>query len=340
MIKMGIYMITLAWSLMLMCSSYSMISVFLAMEVLGFCMLALVISLKSDGTKIRTWGLFVIQSISSMMILICLCLMFTTTTGLMITSVDYGFSVWVMIFIQGICMKIGMPPFHRWMLALVEGITWDNFYLVASLHKLFPILLLQMVSWSVDIFSPLMNLMAMLGLFTAFCGVFEYSLRRFFVYSSILNMSWTLVGSMTGGSLGVMYFVFYLISMLSICVFLVNMKYSTFSNSFLSNMAGDNWSQSVLIMFLFVCLMGLPPFPGFFLKLEIIGSLISSNLGLITSFLLLFSSSLMISSYLKNTFIGLVVSKSQLSGKVMNNSLVLLSMILFMMFMLSFLWFF
>nr|YP_010385002.1 NADH dehydrogenase subunit 2 [Plagusia squamosa]UPL65012.1 NADH dehydrogenase subunit 2 [Plagusia squamosa] len=173
-------------------------------------------------------------------------------------------------------LKLAGAPFHFWFPQVMEGLTWPQAFLLSTIQKLGPMilvsyLLIETILLKMVIFSSILS--ALIG---ALGGLNQMLLRKMIAFSSINHMSWMLIAISTGDAFWLLYFFIYSMILLSIMSIFHEMQ--VFS---LSNLAQSDHSsslRSLLISFNFLSLSGLPPFTGFIPKWIIIQIMINSSL--------------------------------------------------------------
>jgi len=188
--------------------------------------------------------------------------------------------VGLLFFCCGLLFKFGAVPFHYWVMDVYEG----SPTIITMFFTIFPKIVLTFfflkLYFSIFIFDmPLFSILFLMsGFLSIVVGVinamYQYKIKRFFAYSSIVNVGFVLVAfsGMTFDSFfsGV-YFIFcYLFSISLIFFVLVNVrKYNFAEFTKLFDFSTLNSSDSILLLivsFIFLSFAGIPPLIGFFGK--------------------------------------------------------------------------
>nr|YP_010449207.1 NADH dehydrogenase subunit 2 [Falcolipeurus marginalis]UTT72599.1 NADH dehydrogenase subunit 2 [Falcolipeurus marginalis] len=295
-------MITL-WSLIcLSCSSIIMIWVCMEMVSFFFFPVLLNNNWGSVSLKVSVWKFFFIQGLSSMILF--LSLMYYSFFDI---SLNLSY-----LMVLSILLKMGLPPFHKWMVEVSENISWRSFYIMNVIQK-FPPLLVLMV-WLDN--SNFLLFYSWISCLFSIYGIFCHSVRQFMVYSSIMNISWMIYSINVGFKPFLMFFLIYSILMVFTTVHFHN--FNAKSAEFNDFGVGGKYSTTFRLSFVFciLSLMGMPPFVGFYPKIFIIHN--STNF--IDCFPLLLFSIIMVYSYLKIIFGFIILNGLNLKSYYKLNS--------------------
>ena len=141
----------------------------------------------------RSFKYFLVQISNSFFFLISLLLRFK------------GFEIFLLIFL---IYKVGRAPFYQWVVYIVRRISWVNIYILISVIKIIPIILVinfLVKNKEIYFFILLSCLIGGLG------GLGQISLRILMVYSSINHLSWILSCILLGNIWCVNYIFIYFI---------------------------------------------------------------------------------------------------------------------------------
>nr|UEK25859.1 NADH dehydrogenase subunit 2 [Pachygrapsus fakaravensis] len=161
-------------------------------------------------------------------------------------------------------LKLGVAPFHFWFPQVMEGLAWPQAFLLMTLQKLAPMILLSYLMSS-DLLIKMTIVAAVLtSTIGALGGLNNMHLRKLIAFSSINHMSWMLVALSMGDSFWIFYFLVYTVIVLS-----ATTTFSTLQTFTLSDLVQSDHSgvfNSALISMNFLSLGGLPPLTGFIPK--------------------------------------------------------------------------
>ena len=193
-------------------------------------------------------------------------------------------------------LKLAAAPFHFWFPQIVEGLTWPQVFLLSTVQKLAPIILisyLQLTPFIINIIIFSAILSAILG---AIGGLNVIFLRKIIAFSSINHLSWLLIAILTREIFWLLYFIIYSIILSTIII--IFFKLNVFIFSRLIQFYHNNSYHFILIIINLLSLGGLPPLVGFVPKWLLIQLIINYYL-IIPILILLFSSLITLYFYLR-----------------------------------------
>nr|QZZ18241.1 NADH dehydrogenase subunit 2 [Dikraneura zlata] len=250
---------------------------------------------------------FLIQSISSAILILGLILM-------LINSNMHEFMI-----SSAILLKMGVAPFHNWVLSIVEGLSFYSNMLMLTILKLAPLVLLSYTTISLVIIITITMLIGSIA------GLNQTSTRKIMVYSSVFNMGLIIV-AMKMNNFWMFYFMIY--STLVICVMIMfNSMNTNYVNQMIMN--DKTLIMNISMWFLLLSLGGMPPFIGFSAKLIILEYMMSSMM-IVNMIFIILCSLLVMFFYIRMTFMSimfmslkskmklLITSKSYLMVLIMN----------------------
>nr|AWV84381.1 NADH dehydrogenase subunit 2 [Platypedia putnami] len=206
-------------------------------------------------------------------------------------------------------IKIGCPPFHMWFPSVMEGLSWLNCFLLSTIQKIAPMILLSYLN-----FGLIMIFVMISCLWGALGGLSYSSLRKIIAYSSIYNLGWIISGMNMLMYSWFLYFVIYSLNIFMLCYFFYLNNLNYLNQFFLVYKKFYNWA---IMMILFMSMGGLPPFLGFFPKVIMIYCLIVNQYFLI-GLLLLISALMVLFFYLRVIFTGLMINSLSLNFIMVN----------------------
>nr|YP_009941525.1 NADH dehydrogenase subunit 2 [Pseudocrangonyx joolaei]QOC70583.1 NADH dehydrogenase subunit 2 [Pseudocrangonyx joolaei] len=245
---------TMFISIMLIMSASSWFMIWLSLEVnlLAFIPLALKKHNKYNAESIIKY--FLIQASAS--ILIISPIFFHLQSN---SKISYLITIALML-------KVAAAPTHQWMPALIEGLSWPSTFILMTIQKIGPMLLLPifMNSYITYIYIYASILIGSLG------GFNQLNLRKILTYSSISHMSWFITSMAISYSLWWIYFTVYMMIMATITLTFHMLKAEILPQTLMYN----NSSSNIIFSLSFLSLGGLPPFSGFIPKLMVVRQLI------------------------------------------------------------------
>nr|YP_007026869.1 NADH dehydrogenase subunit 2 [Metacrangonyx longicaudus]CCI69446.1 NADH dehydrogenase subunit 2 [Metacrangonyx longicaudus] len=243
-----LFFLFLIFSLIMMVSmnSWFMIWFFIEMNLLSFIPLIL---LKKNKYSIESsLKYFFIQTLSSILILIGLLMMFM------------NLEVYNYLFMSGLSIKLGLAPFHQWMVNIGESLTWSLLGMLLTIQKIGPFLLFGYIlkyNYNNIYIIYLISLICMF--FGSLGGLFTSSLRKIMVFSSISHSSWMILGIVMYIDLWVFYFSFYSLILFSVLVIFYKFNISNLNHMYLSLNFVISFSLGINLL----SMGGMPPMSGF-----------------------------------------------------------------------------
>nr|UXO94114.1 NADH dehydrogenase subunit 2 [Dolichovespula lama] len=283
-----------------------------------------------------TFNFFLIQSISSLMLIYLMNLKHSL----------FNNSEWInFILILSLSMKIGLFPFFYWPPLINKNISWKMIFIMSTTQKFIPLLLIY--SYFNNIENKFTNFMLItMSIFSSLMSIImclnENNIKKIMTYSSLNHLSWMIFIIIFDLSMFMIYFSFYFISMMFMCLMLNKLDIKTFQNLFkfqYFNYKEINFYLSLNLLII----SALPPFMTFLIKLNSIKILIE-GMSFSSSFMLTMISILTLIFYMnmimKFNIFSLIKSKFyytyQLNFKFNFYSLILTSFMtlsfLFLMF--------
>lgn len=198
-------------------------------------------------------------------------IVFPLTTRTLIASIAIFFNFF---------FKIAAAPFHVWAPSVYRNSAIISVTFLSIFAKLIIFFLIIKITSSFIITYRNINffIFIIVGLLSIITGIFiifsEKNTKLFFVYSSISHVGYILIGlglnTREGITGAIIYLIIYCISAFRIWFTLINLgREYTLLGSF-SILKKNNIELALAFAFLIFSISGLPPFAGFFIKLDII----------------------------------------------------------------------
>nr|YP_010924988.1 NADH dehydrogenase subunit 2 [Vespula rufa]WKC15403.1 NADH dehydrogenase subunit 2 [Vespula rufa] len=234
------------------------IHLWIMMEI-NTLMLISLMALKSKSFK-ATFNFFVIQSISSLMLIVLFIVM----------NNFYSYSMFNFIMAMTFMLKLGMFPFFFWPPLINKNIDWILIFIMSTSQKLIPLLMINqyinlinnklffyLILWSILISSLISTMM----------NYNELNLKKILTFSSLNHLSWMILILMFDSSMFLTYFLIYSISMIFLCIILNKFDINSL-NDFLKIQFFDSKKINFIITFNFLIISALPPFLTFLIKMN------------------------------------------------------------------------
>jgi proton-translocating NADH-quinone oxidoreductase chain N len=290
-----VILILLACSgILLLVSSYDLISLYLALELQSFCLYILA-CLKRTSEFSTEAGLkyFILGAFSSGFLLFGCSLVYGFTgttnfeqlfhifTGIKESSLFYNIIIIVgFVFVTiGLLFKLAVAPFHLWIPDVYEGAPTSIVTFFAIVPKIALIGLLVRLLFYVfyNLFLPWEEMLILCAIFSILIGTFgaliQKKIKRLIAYSSIAHAGYILIGISCGSLEGIYAAFFYAViyMVMTILTFTVLLSVRTRDNNnkikYLNDLAGlhlSNLPLSLVFAITFFSMCGIPPLAGFF----------------------------------------------------------------------------
>jgi NADH-quinone oxidoreductase subunit N len=279
--------------MMLMVSAGNLTVLYLGLELLALSSYGLV-AFDRDNPRASEAAMkyFVLGAIASGLLLYGMSMLYGATGSLQIEAIHAAsaltaspmmFSLGVVFMLAGIAFKLGAVPFHMWLPDVYQGAPTAVTAFIASAPKMAAFamayrLLESATGLAAEDWIPLVaGLSAMSLVLGNLMGLVQTSFKRLLAYSTISHVGFLLLGFVGGGVGGYAAAMFYAISysIMAVAAFgsLILLSRAGFEADDIDGFRGL-WSKSpgyaFLILFVIASLAGIPPFLGFFAKLQVI----------------------------------------------------------------------
>nr|YP_010140039.1 NADH dehydrogenase subunit 2 [Balala fujiana]QQK57694.1 NADH dehydrogenase subunit 2 [Balala fujiana] len=199
---------------------------------------------------------FIIQSSSSMIMIMSFMMMISKN------MLNYE-----MILLTSLMMKIGVVPFHNWVLSVIEGLNYLMMFNILIIMKMAPLTMMSYLN-SMMVMVPMLTMI--LG---SIMGINQNSLRKMLGYSSIFNLG-ILILSTKSNTVWLSFMAMYTIMMISIISFINKMNFNYINQMSISN---HKKMLNLKLWIILISMGGMPPTLGFSAKLLVIEFLIKTK---------------------------------------------------------------
>nr|AVE15613.1 NADH dehydrogenase subunit 2 [Caliris sp. JZ-2017] len=297
-----LFLMTLISGVLISLSANSWLGAWMGLEINMLSFIPLLISNKNLLSSEASIKYFLIQVIASSSFLFLILL----KTNSIEMFVFMGESNWSNLITIPFLLKIACAPFHWWLPSVMEGISWINCFIILSIQKIAPLMLISYIMIN-NLFTQFVILSS--AIIGAIGGLNSTSLRKIISFSSINHLGWLLSTLILGINLWFLYFMIYSVNIAMIITFLsINFL------SYIPQTFNSINTKKIVKFCLFISLMslgGLPPFLGFFPKWISMQFMINNSMNLLV-LMLVISSLLTLFYYLRIMFSTLMISNSEL----------------------------
>ncbi|MFY2765159.1 NADH-quinone oxidoreductase subunit NuoN [Arenimonas sp. MALMAid1274] len=287
--------------MMLMISAGSMLTLYLGLELLALSSYGLV-GMDRDNPRSSEAAMkyFVLGSLASGLLLYGMSMVYGATGSLELAEISVAASsvgdrtlllFGVVFMLVGIAFKFGAAPFHMWLPDVYHGAPTAITLFIGSAPKLAAFAMAyrllesgvgpidaywqDMVAWLAALSLVIGNLVALV----------QTNLKRMLAYSTISHVGFLFMGLSQGGQLGYSAAMFYAISyaVMAAAAFgaIIALSRKGFESENLEDFKGlwsRNPMQAMLVLFVMASLAGVPPFLGFWAKLEVLRAAVDAGL--------------------------------------------------------------
>ncbi|WP_374474041.1 NADH-quinone oxidoreductase subunit NuoN [Arenimonas sp.] len=287
--------------MMLMISAGSLLTLYLGLELLALSSYGLV-AMDRDSSRSSEAAMkyFVLGSMASGLLLYGMSMVYGATGSLQLGEIHAAAAATgdrtlllfgVVFMLVGIAFKFGAAPFHMWLPDVYHGAPTAITLFIGSAPKLaaFGMAYRLLESGVGPLDAQWQDMVAWLSALSLVIGnlvaLVQTNLKRMLAYSTISHVGFLFMGLAHGGQLGYGAAMFYAISyaVMSAAAFgaIILLSRKGHEAEEISDFRGL-WSrnplQAMLVMFIMASLAGVPPFLGFWAKLEVLLAALDAGL--------------------------------------------------------------
>lgn len=296
-----LFLITLIIGTLISISSNSWLGVWIGLEINLLSFIPLISDNKNLISNESSLKYFLTQAIASTVLLISIIIIFLYQNSIIIRENSYIYEN--LLLSSALFLKIGAAPFHFWLPAVIEGLSWFNNLILITWQKIAPIILLSYCInnnylYFIIIFSIIIGSLG---------GLNQTSIRKIIAFSSINHIGWIASALLFNLSLWWNYFLIYIFLSLGLVII-----FNIFQLFYINQSFSINSNNSIVKFIIFINLLslgGLPPFLGFLPKWLIIQNLINTNQFLLLSIILIFTL-ITLFFYIRLTFSAFILNYS------------------------------
>jgi len=290
--------------MMVMASAQNFITVYLGLELLSLCMYALVAYVRdSNDAAEAAIKYFVLGAIASGMLLYGMSIMYGVTGTLSLSEIstyllnlrdlNIGLIFALTFIVVGVAFKFGAVPFHMWVPDVYQGAPTVITLFIATAPKFAAfVMAYRLLGYGMqDLVMDWQQMLMILAILSLVLGnviaIAQSHIKRMLAYSTISHIGFVLLGFLSGDAFGYTSALFYTIIYVlmaagSFGVLSMLRKYNNDSDiDLLSDLKGLSsshpWLAFIMLLLMF-SMAGMPLTVGFYAKLYVLQSLISSGL--------------------------------------------------------------
>ncbi len=288
--------------IMIMISANSLLTMYLGLETLSLSLYALVAFDRNNASSAESaMKYFVLGAIASGALLYGISWIYGMTGSLQFHEIAYAIQtrpeinalpLWIGIafVIVGIGFKFGAVPFHMWLPDVYQGARTPVTLYIASAPKLgaLALALRILVDGLGDLHEVWQGMIMILAVLSLVIGnvvaIAQSNIKRMLGYSAIAHVGFILLavfcGTGTGNAAALFYTLTYVLMVAGSFGMIILLSRKGFEAENLSDFKGLNarspWFAFMMLFFMFG-LAGVPPWVGFFAKLNVINAVLDAG---------------------------------------------------------------
>ena len=288
--------------IMVMISAHSMLSLYLGLELMSLSLYAMVAFSRDDPVAAESaMKYFVLGAIASGCFLFGTSILYGVTGTLDIAEIARaaetldGLNVHLLFALSfilvGVAFKFGAVPFHMWIPDVYQGAPTSVTLFIGSAAKIASLAMLLRVLveglWPLqESWSSMLIVMSVLSMALGnIVAIAQTNLKRMLAYSTISHVGFILMGVLAGSLEGVEAAIYYTLAYVIMAVaafgMILLLSRRGFEADELEDLRGLNahsrWFAGVMLIVMF-SMAGVPPFLGFWAKLEVLGAVVDAGL--------------------------------------------------------------
>lgn len=285
--------------MMIMISANSLLTMYMGLETLALSQYALVAIDRSNVKSAESaMKYFVLGAIASGCLLYGISWVYGATGTIQFHEIAQAVAsdpsvnalpLWfgIAFMVVGICFKFGAVPFHMWVPDVYQGARSPITLYIGTAPKLAALaltlrILVDGLGGLHDIWSDMLMVVAVLSLLLGnFVAIAQTNIKRMLAYSTIAHVGFILLsvyaGTREGYAAAVFYTLTYVVSAVGAFGMIILLSRRGYEAENLSDFKGLNarspW-YALMMMFFMFSLAGVPPFIGFFGKINAINAVL------------------------------------------------------------------
>jgi NADH-quinone oxidoreductase subunit N len=292
---LGLFAVT---GMMVMVSAYSLLTLYLGLELMSLCLYAMV-ALDRDSMTASEAGMkyFILGAIASGMLLYGMSMIYGATGSLGISEVanavrqsasnDIVLLLGLTFVIVALAFKLGAVPFHMWIPDVYHGAPTAVTLFISTAPKIaaFAMVIRLLADGLGGLHLQWQEMLVVLAVLSIVVGnvvaIAQTNIKRMLAYSTISHIGFLLLGVLTGtpaGNAGSMFYILvYALMTLGAFGMIILLSRAGFEADELENFKGLNerspWFAFVMLVLMF-SMAGVPPTVGFYAKLSVLRAVV------------------------------------------------------------------
>lgn len=286
--------------MMILISAYSLLTVYLGLELLSLSLYAMIAMQKKSLPAIEAaMKFFILGALASGMLLYGMSMIYGVSgsleLGAISTHIQDGSDQLLLVFgltfiLVGIAFKLGAVPFHMWLPDVYQGASTSVVLFIASVPKLaaFAMAIRLLANGLQPLVNDWQSMLMLLSVLSITIGnivaISQTNIKRMLAYSAIAHTGYLLLGISTGTESGYAASMFYIITyaIMSIGAFsmIVLLSRKDCEVDQLDQFKGLSdrapWFSFMMLILMF-SMAGIPPFLGFWGKWFVLKELIDAG---------------------------------------------------------------
>jgi len=284
-----------------MISAHSLITMYLGLELMSLALYSMVaFDRESPVAAESAMKYFVLGAIASGVLLYGMSILYGITGSLQIDEIAAGLvatdprrpavllgTVFVLV---GVAFKFGAVPFHNWVPDVYHGAPTSVTLFIGTAPKMAAFAMLSRLMYSALgpealAWQPMLATLAVLSLLVGnVVAIAQTNIKRMLAYSTIAHVGFILLGfasgTVEGRQAALFYTLVYAVMAAAAFGIVILMSRRGFEADELDDWKGLNqrspWFAAMMLLVM-VSMIGIPPFVGFFAKLNILAALVTAN---------------------------------------------------------------
>ena len=287
--------------MLVMISGYSMLTIYLGLELLSLCQYALV-AFNRDSPRASEAAMkyFVLGALASGMLLYGMSLIYGLTGSLDVLEIhnylirhgvdEVGVLLGLVFIVVGFAFKLGAVPFHAWVPDVYEGAPTAVALYIGAAPKVaaFALFMRMLVEGLGVLHEDWQLMLAVLAVLSLVLGnlvaIAQSNLKRMLGYSTISHVGFILLGILAGTAQGysaaMFYVIFYAFVSAGAFGMIILLSRRGLEAEQLDDFRGLNARSpwfALMMLFMMFSMAGVPPFVGFYAKLSVLRAVIEQG---------------------------------------------------------------